>query len=99
MVIFQWLSAITFEYLYDKSLLYNNELKQILDEPETLKVLAVNNREGVPHVVFKGTLHAEDNQFVFYDLLQSSEINTLSYHTTNLVWFYKLFKERRRNEY
>ncbi len=76
----------------------NDELKQILDEPDTLKVLAVNNREGVPHVVFKGTLHAEDNQFVFYDLLQSSEINK---NLVNTIWFEKklainiLSKDRR----
>ena len=64
----------------------NDELKKILDEPDTLKVLAVNDREGIPHVVFKGTLHAEDDYFVFYDLLQSSVTNK---NLVNSIWFEK----------
>jgi len=62
----------------------SDELKRILDEPETLKAIATNDREGIPHIVFKGTLHVEGNDFVFYDLLQSSTNNK---NLVNAIWF------------
>lgn len=64
----------------------SEELKKIIDEPETLKAIAATDHEGVPHLVYKGSLHVEEDQFVFYDLLQSSQINK---NLVDSIWFNK----------
>ena len=62
----------------------SDEIKEIINNPDSLKVIAANDREGVPHIVYKGSLHVEGNQLVFYDLLQSSTINK---NLINAIWF------------
>lgn len=62
----------------------SEELIEIINEPQTLKVIAVNDRDNVPHVAYKGSLHVEENQLIFYDLLQSSQINK---NLVNAIWF------------
>ena len=39
------------------SAVISEELKQIIADPETLKAVATVNKNGIPHVVFKGSLH------------------------------------------
>lgn len=62
----------------------SDEVKEIINNPESLKVIAVNDREGIPHIVYKGSLHVEGEKLVFYDLLQSSTINK---NLVNAIWF------------
>lgn len=64
----------------------SEELREIIEDPGTLKVIAATDRDGVPHVVFKGTLHVEENNFVFYDMLQSSQINK---NLVSSIWYDK----------
>lgn len=64
----------------------NDELKKIIDEPETLKAIAATDHDGIPHLVYKGSLHVEDDELVFYDLLQSSQINK---NLVDSIWFQK----------
>lgn len=64
----------------------SQDLKDIFEDKETLKVVATTDRDGVPHVVYKGSLHIEDDKFVFYDLLQSSTTNK---NLVNAIWFDK----------
>lgn len=66
--------------------LISEELRKIIQEPETLKVISATDKNGVPHVVFKGSLHVEDDKFVFYDLLQSSRINK---NLVSSIWYDK----------
>lgn len=62
----------------------NKQVIEIINEPETLKSVATVNREGVPHVAYKGSLHVENEFIVFYDLIQSSQINK---NLVNTIWF------------
>lgn len=62
----------------------SNELKEIINNPKTLKSIATVSREGVPHVVYKDSLHFEGNELVFYDYIQSSQINK---NLVNTIWY------------
>lgn len=64
----------------------SQDLKAIVEDKDTLKVVATTDRDGVPHVVYKGSIHIEDDKFVFYDLLQSSSTNK---NLVNAIWFDK----------
>lgn len=62
------------------------ELKEIIGEKNTLKSIATVSNNGIPHVVYKGSIHVEDDMIVFDELLESSQ------NTKNLVyslWFDK----------
>ncbi len=62
------------------------ELRELLTQPGTLKSIATVGKNGVPHVVYKGSLHVEEDQLVFDEILESSQNNK------NLVyslWFGK----------
>ncbi|MBR1865402.1 MAG: pyridoxamine 5'-phosphate oxidase family protein [Lachnospiraceae bacterium] len=62
------------------------ELLEILEDPQTLKCIAATDRDGIPHISYKGTLHVEEDVIVFYDILQSSQINKNLVHA---IWFEK----------
>lgn len=65
----------------------SDELKQIISDPETLKVLGSIDKNGVPHVVFKGSLHVnEDGNLEYYELLESAQSNKNLVHS---IWFDK----------
>lgn len=64
----------------------SKELIEIINDKETLKSIATVNRDGIPHVAYKGSLHVEGDQIVFYDLIQSSQINKNLVHA---IWFQK----------
>jgi hypothetical protein len=62
-------------------------LAAIINEPETLKVLATIDKNGEPHVVYKGSIHADDNgKLSFLELLESSRSNQNLVHS---IWFDK----------
>lgn len=62
----------------------SDEVKEIINNPLTLKSVATVSREGLPHVAYKGSLHIEDETVVFYDFIQSSQINK---NLVNAIWF------------
>ncbi|MCR4895744.1 MAG: hypothetical protein K5891_03095 [Lachnospiraceae bacterium] len=62
----------------------SRELADIINDKESLKVIATTDAQGNPHVVFKGTLHTEGQDLVFYDLLQSSQVNK---NLVSSIWF------------
>ena len=65
-------------------MILNKELVEIINDKETLKSVATVSREGIPHVAYKGSLHVEEDKIVFYDLIQSSQINKNLVHA---IWF------------
>ncbi|MBR6222925.1 MAG: pyridoxamine 5'-phosphate oxidase family protein [Lachnospiraceae bacterium] len=65
----------------------SKELKDIIADPNTLKVLATVDKNGVPHVVFKGSFHVnEEGNLVFYEVLESAQSNKNLVHS---IWFDK----------
>ncbi|MCD8045543.1 MAG: hypothetical protein LUE90_02600 [Clostridiales bacterium] len=65
----------------------SEEIKQLLDDPETRKVLATTDREGNPHVVFKGSIRVnEDGYLEYLELIESSRTNR---NMVNSIWFRK----------
>jgi general stress protein 26 len=63
----------------------SDEVKELLQDKDTLKVLATTGEDGVPHVVIKGTLHVgEDGNLVYLELLESSRTNK---NLVRSIWF------------
>lgn len=63
-----------------------SEVRELLVQPGTLKSIATVGKDGIPHIVYKGSLHAEGDKLVFDEILESSQNNK------NLVyshWFGK----------
>lgn len=68
------------------SILKDEEIR-LINDPESVKVLATVDREGVPHAVFKGSLHVnEAGQLEYYDLIESSQTNK---NMVTAIWFHK----------
>lgn len=54
----------------------SQELINIIGDPDTLKTVTTVSDAGVPHTVYKGSLHVtEAGEIEFYELLESSENN------------------------
>lgn len=54
----------------------NEEIKALLQDKETIKAVATISPEGIPHVVYKGSLHADAaGNLVIYEILESSANN------------------------
>ena len=65
----------------------SNEVKEIINSPDTLKVLATVSREGVPHVVFKGSIKVNEEGLIEYlEIIESSQTNK---NMVNSIWFNK----------
>lgn len=64
--------------------IFNSELIKIIEDKDTLKSIATVSRDGIPHVVYKQSLHIEGDMVVFYDLIQSSQVNK---NLVNSIWF------------
>jgi hypothetical protein len=63
------------------------EIKKALAAPGTLKSVATVDKTGVPHVVYKGSLHLDkDDNFEFYDILEDSKVNE---NLIYAIWFGK----------
>ncbi len=63
------------------AVILNDEIKALLLEKTTVKAIATVDREGNPHVAYKGSLHINDEgNLEFYELLESSQTNK------NMVW-------------
>jgi len=63
------------------------ELRGLLEDPESIKVLTTTGKDGVPHTVFKGSLTALDDDFLAYvELFESSRSQKNMLHN---LWFKK----------
>lgn len=63
------------------------ELKQIINNPGTLKVLASISKEGKLHVVFKGSISINDEGYIVYDeIIENSVTNKNVLYS---LWFNK----------
>ncbi len=50
-----------------------DEVVEILNDPESIKVVATKDEEGIPHVVFKGFVGALDSETIaFAELIEDS---------------------------
>ena len=66
----------------------NEELRAIINDPSSLKVIASVNCDGELHVVYKQSLHAEENgELEFYEVIESSQNNK---NFVNAIWFDRL---------
>ena len=63
-----------------------NEVINLLEQKDTVKVIATVSKEGIPHVVTRRCLHAEGDLLVFYEQLQSSQTNRDLVYS---IWFHK----------
>jgi hypothetical protein len=51
----------------------DKELAKKINAPSTVKAVATVSKDGIPHVVYKGSLRAdEEGRIVFYELIESS---------------------------
>lgn len=66
--------------------LINDELKEIIADKDSIKVLASVDTEGNPHVVAKGSiaLSEDGKQLVYMELLEGSRTNK---NLTAAIWF------------
>lgn len=61
------------------------EVIELLEDKETVKVLATVDEKGVPHAVIKQSLHlGEDGNLVYLELLESSRTNK---NLVRSIWF------------
>jgi hypothetical protein len=61
------------------------EIKKLLDDPQTIKVLASVDGEGRPYVTFKGSFHLNDRgQLEYFEFIESSRTNK---NLVSGVWF------------
>ncbi len=65
----------------------DKNLAEVINAPDTLKVLATIDKNNVPHVVYKGSIHADENgNITFLELLESSRSGQNLVHS---IWFDK----------
>jgi len=65
----------------------SDEIKGLLQDKNTLKALASIDKDGVPHVVFKGSINLdEEGNLFFLELLETSQTNK---NLTYSIWFDK----------
>lgn len=69
------------------AIVINDELKKVIADKDTLKVVSTVGKDGVPHAVFKGSLHInEDGNIEYYELLESARDNQNFIYS---LWFDK----------
>lgn len=63
------------------------ELKGLLEDHESIKVLTTTDKEGVPHTVFKGSFTSLDDDYLAYvELFEGSQTQKNMLHD---LWFKK----------
>ena len=63
------------------------ELKGLLEDHESIKVLTTTDKEGVPHTVFKGSFTSLDDDYLAYvELFEGSQTQKNMLHN---LWFKK----------
>ncbi len=63
----------------------SDDIKALLQEEDTVKAVASVDRDGNPHVTYKGSLHVnKDGNLEFYELIESSQTNK---NLVSSIWF------------
>lgn len=63
------------------------EVKKILNSENSIKVLATVDKEGIPHVAFKNSIHVNEDGYIEYlELIESSRTNKNMVYS---IWFGK----------
>jgi len=63
----------------------NERVSSLLSDPGSGKILSSVSPDGVPHTVFKGSIHADsDGNIRYYELLETSRSNR---NLTYAMWF------------
>jgi hypothetical protein len=71
----------------ENKMVIDDELKNIINDKNSLKVIASESADGELHVVYKQSLHAtDDGQLEFYEIMESSQNNK---NMVNSIWFDK----------
>lgn len=61
------------------------DVRELLQDSETVKALATVDKEGNPHVAYKGSVHVnERGEIEFYEIIESSRTNQ---NLVNSIWF------------
>jgi hypothetical protein len=61
--------------------------KSVINDKDTYKVIATTDRAGNPHVVFKGSVHVnDDGNIEYYEILESSQTNS---NLVASIWFHQ----------
>lgn len=63
-----------------------DELKDIITNNKSIKVLATTGNDGIPHVVVKSHIYIEDNYIILLELLEGSRTNK---NLTYSLWYEK----------
>lgn len=65
----------------------NDELKAIIDDPGTFKVLGSVDKNGIPHVTYKNSIRVnDDGNLEYYEILESAQSNKNMVYS---IWFDK----------
>lgn len=65
-----------------------DKLVEIINSKTTLNALATVDKDGVPHVTYKGSFHIRENGFLeFYEIIETSVTNR---NLTTSIWFDKV---------
>ena len=63
----------------------SQHLKDIINRPESFKVLATVSNDGIPHVVFKGSIFVNEDGLIEYnEVIESSQTNK---NLVSSIWF------------
>ncbi|WP_038323027.1 hypothetical protein ACRQU7_05295 [Caproiciproducens sp. R1] len=67
------------------SIQLNDQVIALINDPKTLKVLASADQNGVPHVVFKGSVSVNaDGKLQYLEIIETSQTNRNLVHS---IWF------------
>ena len=62
----------------------SDSLKKIINDPQSTKVLATTDKNGVPHVVFKSSIVVTEEGYIkYFEIIESSTTNK---NMTNSIW-------------
>lgn len=66
------------------SIQWEEEVVRLLNDRDTVKVLATTDDQGTPHAVVKQSLRLEEGNLVYLELLESSQTQK---NLTRSIWF------------
>lgn len=71
------------------------EIKELFEDPQSIKVLATTGRDGNLNVVFKQSLRINEQGYIEYkELIETSQTNKNMVYS---IWFHKLVSVNIRN--
>lgn len=70
------------------AVIIQDELRTLLQSPETVKALATVDKEGNPYVTYKDSIHINDKgELEFYEMIETSQTNKNLVYS---IWFDRL---------